>query len=125
MLIAGYKTSGAEPPILAALYFGIPIRKSDGSENHDSEYKDTVTAISSQTDDVIFFSKMLCSDLERHGERLLKEYKGINKKTEIEINSVRFGEAEVNGLIPSDDNYKSWVNWDERVNSEKTKEPAK
>jgi hypothetical protein len=56
-----------ERRLLPALYFGLPY-----AEGHVStEYADTVEAAHNLTNDVIFFSNLLCQDLYEYGESQL------------------------------------------------------
>lgn len=65
---AQFMANGATVP--AALYFGLPI---NGQVNED--YPATVKHIHALTDDVIFFSHLLCEDLGGHGNDLVARFK--------------------------------------------------
>lgn len=85
---------------LAQLYFGLP-----NNEGHiDSNYPDSIDSIYSLTDDCIFFSKLLCADLNSHGTKL-KESLGDKL---IVITEPNFEKAETIGLMPNEENYDDW-----------------
>lgn len=85
-------------------YFGLPFSR--GSVN--TEYADSLGGISQYVDDAIFFSSLLCKDLEKYGndvrDKYLKRYGG-----EIEIiNSVE-NIPEYAHLMPDQASYESWL----------------
>lgn len=87
-------------------YFGMPLPNGDTNQ----EYPDLVHAIHSYTDDVIFFSALLCTDLIAHGEMtrnsLLKKFGGDPLK----VSTVDFAGPISKGLIPPDTQYTDWLN---------------
>lgn len=86
------------------MYFGLPY--ADGHVNN--EYGDAISGIASYTDDSIFAAQLLCRDLQEHGTRLLKRYSRILDKRPQRVTEVSFDKARADGLIPPDDDYKSW-----------------
>lgn len=102
-LIATIKEASPPVPhdVLASIYFGFP----DKNGNIDHRYRDCVEGISSQTDDCIFFSKLLSEDLHRHGKKLSASL-GKNSPS---INKVDFTKAEQKGLIPDTGHYADWM----------------
>lgn len=81
-------------------YFGLP-----NSNGHvDQTYPDTVSAILSLTDDSIFFSRLLCEDLGKHGEKLKRT---LGKKAP-SISKIDFSKAAEKGLMPNPENYQDW-----------------
>lgn len=52
-------------------YFGFPLP----GDSVNQEYFDSMKGIYQYTDDVIFFSSLLCDDLKLHGEALRKSYR--------------------------------------------------
>lgn len=85
---------------LIRFYFGLP----DPHGNVDNSYPDSVNAICSLTDDCIFFSQLLCTDLVEHGERLKKRL----GKDAPNVNRPDFSKADEEGLMPGPENYEDW-----------------
>lgn len=87
------------------IYFGVPLP--DGGVNQ--EYSDTLRAIYQYSDDVIFFSSLLCSDLVAHGEKIRAQYRKafggqLEKTTSPDFNTEK---AEV--LKPDPAEYEDWL----------------
>ena len=102
-IIEKFKANHPESPaVSASIYFGIP--SEDG--HVDTRYPDSVRAISAQTDDCIFFSKLLGEDLFEHGEELAKTFGRKSPK----IQKIDFQKTEQNGLIPDSKLYLDWIN---------------
>ena len=91
--------------LLPALYFGVPF----GPGHLSTEFPDTITALYNLTDDVIFFSELLCKDLMAHGNRVLDRYKKVAKLKEESVHSVDFSDARKQGLMPDAANYGDWL----------------
>jgi gas vesicle protein len=104
-LIQAFKI-GQFPPgaDIKAMYFGLEY--GDGHVNQ--EYGDSLIGMSSHTDDVIFFCRLLCKDLRDYGLRVAARYKKEFKKNPPTINEISFEAPQQEGLIPEDDNYLSW-----------------
>lgn len=118
-LIENFRQAKFPAKELAALYFGLPLERADGSHISE-EYKDTVVSIFNQNDDTIFFTWLLCKDLHEHGLNLVKSYKKITRGEAPKINEPSFGAAEADGSIPNEKNYQDWVNWGGKVPAPKT-----
>lgn len=87
------------------LYFGLPY----GGGHVSTEYADTIEGIHTLTDDVIFFSNLLCKDLIDHGNKILDKYRyRFNDKLEI-IHTIDLTYAEMAGLMPSEEKYANWL----------------
>lgn len=86
---------------LDRFYFGLP----DQGGDVDRSYPDTIEGICSLTDDCIFFSQLLCSDLAEHGERLKKR---LGKRAP-KVNKADFSKAVKLGLMPSPEKYEDWT----------------
>jgi hypothetical protein len=86
------------------LYFGLP----DESGHVDETYPDLVAALSSITDDCIYFSKTLGEDLGRHGKRMRERF--ITKFGEVppRVSEANFEKSEKRGLLPPVENYTDW-----------------
>ena len=90
---------------LVPLYFGLPY--AGGHVNQ--EYPDTIEAISSYADDVIFYSHLLAKDLHAHGELQGRgQPKRLARKLP-KITQIDFQKAREDGLMPSDERYADWL----------------
>ncbi len=107
-LIASYKATNFAPNELLFLYFGLP---HSGSRITNEEYPSLIDAIYRQTDDGIFFSKLLCGDLVEHNRRLVERFKQRFKKVAPTIiDKPDFTKPENAKLIPNDADYVDWFN---------------
>jgi hypothetical protein len=91
---------------LVNYYFGRPLP--GGSTNQ--EYPDLVDAIYSYVDDIVFFTALLCSDLMQHGKLVRQEFVEDFGKGAPKISEPDFSGPREKGLMPSDDNYRDWLN---------------
>ncbi|MGX1196232.1 hypothetical protein [Parvibaculum sp. MBR-TMA-1.3b-4.2] len=91
---------------LAELYFGI--RDENGFE--DARYSDFMRAITSYTDDCIFFSKILGGELASYGDSLRKN--GRKHLFFFLPKAVLFdwSKVEMNQLMPDEEEYAGWLN---------------
>ncbi len=78
----------------------------DGEGHTDNRYPSLVEAIYSLTDDGIFFSNLLCKDLNEHGEHLKMEYGRKSPR----IHKIDFTKAVDEGLMPNPKEYSDWEN---------------
>lgn len=105
-LIADYKAKrfpdGAR---IHHLYLGW---KYDG-ENVNNEYGNTLDAIDLYLNDVIFFGKILCEELQRHATLIVASNKKHLRGAPSDVMNVDFDEARDQGLIPDDDEYRDWT----------------
>jgi hypothetical protein len=91
---------------LISIYFGLPQGK---SRVINLEYPALIDAIYRQTDDGIFFSKLLCSDLFEHNRRLAERFKRrFGKGAPAIIDKPDFTKAEAADLMPNDADYADW-----------------
>jgi hypothetical protein len=106
-LIENFKLLFPTIPEMRALehYFGFPF--SDGSVNQ--EYLDSMKGIYQYTDDVIFFSSLLCDDLKSHGEALRKSYKKSYGKKVDQITEFEFKTPKSLEIWPNNSDYKDWM----------------
>jgi hypothetical protein len=106
-LIASFKqiSPQARETILPALYFGLPY---DGG-HVSTEYFDTMMGLQSLTDDVIFFSHLLCKDLASHGNKVLEKYKSQFKGELEHIHAIELSSEKTAGLIPKNEQYSDWL----------------
>jgi hypothetical protein len=103
-LIEFYKAKATRQPISPSLYFGLP---QGGHINQD--YPCTVYAIYNQTDDGIYFSRLLCKDLVEHGKQVVTHFKKQYGKGAPNVSEPDFNKAVDAGLMPNDDNYADWT----------------
>lgn len=103
-LIELFKSVGSNDPRFVTLYFGLPM---NGHVN--KEYPDMVDAIWHQTDDGIYFSKLLCQDLVEYGQSISKQFKRKFGKGSPSVNKPDFSKAENADLMPKDENYSDWT----------------
>lgn len=80
-----------------------------GSGHTNQEYMGYIQAISSYTDDVIFFCIKLCEDLEVHGETLNKRYKSKLRGAPPRLTTLNFEQSYKEGWIPKDEEYEKWL----------------
>jgi len=106
-LIASFKqlSPRARDTALPALYFGRPY----GDGHVSTEYFDTMTGLKNQTDDVIFFSRLLCEELAEHGNRVLEKFKSQFKGVMDQINAFELSPEKTAGLIPPNEQYSEWL----------------
>jgi hypothetical protein len=94
-----------EPAELAELYFGF--RNAHGVT--DDRFKDNLHAIYDQTNDCIFFSRILSKDLVDYGNRLRRKYAWKYRLGVPKFKDANWTAAIQAGLIPSDDLYVNWL----------------
>jgi hypothetical protein len=90
---------------LAAMYLGL--KTSDG--HIDERYRTTVEALYLQTDDCIFFSRTLASDLGTYGNSLRRRYLWRYWLWLPKMQDADWSMAEASGLIPPDSQYDTWL----------------
>lgn len=91
--------------VLPALYFGRPY---DGG-HVSTEYLDTMSGLQNLTDDVIFFSHLLCKDLTSHGKRVLEKFKSQFKGVTERIESIELSADKTMGVMPDEKHYSEWL----------------
>lgn len=90
---------------MVELYFGVPTR--DGVT--DERFSATVKGITLQTDDCIFFSRILADDLVAYGKRLRRRYAWRFRLRVPKFEGANWRIAEQQGLIPPSSDYKNWL----------------
>jgi hypothetical protein len=95
----------ARDAALPALYFGRPY----GEGHVSTEYFDTMTGLQNLTDDVIFFSRLLCEDLAAHGHKVLDKFKSQFKAVIDQVNAIELSPEKTSGLIPPNEQYSEWL----------------
>jgi hypothetical protein len=86
-------------------YFGTPY--AEGKANQ--EYGSYVKALALYTDDAIFFSIKLYEDLREHGLDIAGKYKKKFGGEAPGISHIDWKKADQEGLLPKDEDYKSWL----------------
>lgn len=90
------------PELKVKCFFGYPI-----SETHvDRQYYDTIVGIGADTDNCIFYSKLIIEDLVERAEELKEK---LGKKAP-KIGRPNFSKADEEGLMPDPEKFKDWVN---------------
>ena len=87
------------------MYLGLPY----GQGKTNQEYPDTVAAISSYTDCVIFFSILLTTDLRNYGLKVTKQFSISLGSSAPRVALADFAASRELGLIPSDDEFCDWL----------------
>lgn len=85
-------------------YFGFPI-----NGNLDRNYPDVIEAMSNQTDDGIFFSNLLCKELNNLGTQTAKKFNSKFRAGAPNVEEADFSKAEKSDLMPDQSNYKDWL----------------
>lgn len=102
--VRAYRASDAPLNEKVAYLFGLP-RPGFVDEN----FGGTVSAIYRQTDDCIFFSRLMCIDLADHGDRLRAILKHRFRRDAPRIHRVLWDDVEKKGLLPPDAEYTTWI----------------
>lgn len=99
-----FKSQDMPMELFVQNYFGL--KRRDG--NIDSMYHDLMVAVTQYTNDVAFFGAELSDELHAHAvrvrERLLKLTKDVPRPS-----TVDFSDSRESGLMPSRENYESWL----------------
>ncbi len=99
------EAGGVKAENFMARYFGLPFQGET-----DEVYLNTLDAMALHVDSLIYFTHMLCGDLKAHGESLLVKYrKTLKNKNVPRITEIDFTKAYAEKLIPSDEQFASYV----------------
>lgn len=104
-LIDQFKKKVIPTELLPQYYFGLPLK--DGSVH--LEYPDSIDAISSYVDDLIFFSYLLCCDLNLHANDLYASIPKRQRKMAPKPVGIDFSDALNSRRIPSTEQYIDWL----------------
>ena len=104
--IKGFQAEkGPRDQTFLALYFGLP----SGNGEVDEIYATTLSAMALQSDCLIYFTDLLCSDLKEHGDELLSVYKKrLGGKSVLAITSANFASSKADKLFPPENDFSSW-----------------
>jgi hypothetical protein len=100
-----HKESPVQPDLLMERYFGL--RNANGVA--DERFKAGVEAIYNQTDDCIFFSRILADDLLTYGNRLRQKNAWKYRLGIPKLKGADWSTAERQGLFPANEAYASWL----------------
>lgn len=106
-LIEEFKTSTLESDSLALTYFG---EKLPTGHTH-REYADIVEVIHSYTNDLIFFSGLLTTDLATHGKARRDAFAKKFGEGAPSIDPPDFSGPKQSGLYPPDSDYSALLKW--------------
>jgi hypothetical protein len=101
--IENFRANPVQGNQLPAKLFGISV---DGVT--DMTYPACIQAIKEHCDDAVFFSHLLCCDLQAHGKELRDEYIRRYGKPAPSTTTVSFADVIAEDLIPPDSQYQSW-----------------
>jgi hypothetical protein len=99
------KESPVQPDLLAERYFGL----TNANGVTDERFKMNIEAIYNQTDDCIFFSRVLADDLLTYGNRLRRKNARKYRLGIPKLKGADWSRAQGQGLLPSDEAYASWL----------------
>jgi len=99
------KNGGIDTDEAARRLFGLPF--DDGQ--HDLTFEQTLTAIVTTTDDMIFFAYLLCKDLQKHGHWLVEKYRKRVAGSVPHITDIDFSERISDGTIPPAEKYLDYT----------------
>jgi len=102
-LINNYKINNIHGRQLMDLYFGHP----DPYGNINEEYPNTMDAISSFNDNLIWFSNQLSKDLTVHGNKQALILKKRFRENPPSIKELDFSKSD--DIMPDDSEYKEWL----------------
>lgn len=106
-LIEGFKTSSLDPGLLALTYFGEKLP----TGHTPREYADIVEVIHSYTNDLIFFSGLLTTDLATHGKARNETFTKKYGKGAPTIDPPDFSGPKRSGLYPPESDYSALLSW--------------
>jgi len=105
-LIDKFRNEDAYKRNLIPLYFGLPLPGGDV----DTTHSDTIENIYTQTDDGIFFSRLLAKELHNLGLKTAKLFEANYGKGAPIIEDASYDDAEKNNLLPNEARYRDWIN---------------
>jgi hypothetical protein len=100
-----HKESPHQADLLAEQYFGF--RNANGVA--DERFLVSIEAIYNQTDDCIFFSRILADDLLTYGNGLRRKNAWKYSLGVPKLKGADWAKSDKDGLLPSKDSYSSWL----------------
>lgn len=86
------------------MYLGIPV-----NGNVNNIYGDTLRALYSYNEDVIFFAIKLNDDLREAGLKILPMYRRLTRRIDSDIPDIDLSEPILQNLVPQHEEYESWL----------------
>jgi hypothetical protein len=106
-LIASYHEAGMSSDDLLPLYFGLP---QPSTHVINKTYPDLIDTIYRQTNDGVFYAKLLCDDLFAHNGQLAGRFKKRFGRTAPDTtDKPDFTVPESEGLMPNEVDYTDWL----------------
>ena len=106
-LIASYHTADVSLDDLLPLYFGLP---QPSTHVINKTYPDLIDAIYKQTNDGIFYAKLICDDLFAHNGQLAGRFKRrLERSAPVTMDKPDFAVPEGEGLMPNEADYTDWL----------------
>jgi hypothetical protein len=106
-LIASYHTAGMSSDDLLPLYFGLPQPR---THVINKTYPDLIDAIYKQTNDGIFYAKLICNDLFAQNGQLAGRFKKrFGRSALVSMDKPDFAVPEGEGLMPNEADYTDWL----------------
>lgn len=99
-----FRDQDIERPEVIARIFAIPSDRGDV----DQRFRDTVRLLGELTDNCIFFSYLICMDLQEQGNELRQQHPKIFRGAARRVVRIDFSPAIHKGLVPSIDDYPDW-----------------
>lgn len=99
-LIEKYKSG--QPALSHQLYFGLP-----SASVINEDYPSLINAIHIQTENALYFSRLLCIQLTKYGNSQANEFNNLYK-TRPKINYLVISDEEIKKLLPNAQDYPSW-----------------
>ncbi len=90
---------------ISRYYFGKKLE----SGHTNREYPDSLQNLYSYCDDVIFFSGLLCEDLERYGNSVVKAFAAENRNEQLKVGKIDLESVKKSGFFPPETNYQRWL----------------
>lgn len=105
-LISEFKSyRGTDKEKIPLMYLGAHLP--DG--NLSTEYADSLEGAYKYTDDIIYFSKLLAEDLEKHGETIKLSHEKKHGKVSQKVSTADFSIAKEQDLLPNDADFSDWL----------------
>lgn len=93
------------PDIMPHLYLGLPLP----SGVVDQRFSHNIDALYAQTDQCIFFSRILATELLNYGNRIRRHYRWRFRLRVAELKPAIWTMAEAENLIPPDEDFTDWL----------------
>jgi len=105
LLIQKFASAAIPAEQVPQYYFGLPLPSGDTNQM----FPDLIEAIHSYTDDVAYFSALMCGDLNKHGSTIHSAFTKKFGKGAPKVSTVDFSGPREKGLLPPDTQYADWL----------------